>query len=362
MNDPSSDNDNEQFVPDYSFIELINSESSKLPWKAKAHDSFTNKTHGQMKKLIGMSKFKQIKYKISESKKSLLPSSSSLPKINFLQINFKEHFNLRSKGKMKRGSGALVFEPCDGNLENGLPKCFDWRNIDKVNYDTPIKSQGDCGSCYAEAFISALESRIRIKSKLTAKPFLSTSNTISCSRTNQGCNGGYPWLVGRYGKNFGFVETTCNPLIETDKACDETCYTRSRLWKIKNFGYIGKDYYGSTNEEAMMKELHENGPITIAFNAAPDLYYYSYGVFITNPKEAYSQGNDREDVKPWQFTNHAVVCVGWGETNHEGQLLKYWIFKNSWGEEWGEGGYFRILRGINLGAVENQAVYAEPEL
>ena len=48
-------------------------------------------------------------------------------------------------------------------------------------------------------------------------------------------------------------------------------------------GYVGKGYYGSTNEEEMMKENYNNGPVAVAINAAPDLYYYSSGVFITNP-------------------------------------------------------------------------------
>jgi len=47
---------------------------------------------------------------------------------------------------------------------NGLSRCYDWRNINETNYDTPIKRQGDCGSCYSVALLSALESRIRIKS------------------------------------------------------------------------------------------------------------------------------------------------------------------------------------------------------
>jgi len=38
----------------------------------------------------------------------------------------------------------------------------------------------------------------------------------------------------------------------------------------------------------------------------------------------------------WIFTNHAVTCVGWGETLHNEEILKYWIMKNSWGTEWGE--------------------------
>ena len=37
--------------------------------------------------------------------------------------------------------------------------------------------------------------------------------------------------------------------------------------------------------------------------------------------------------------NHAVQLVGY-DTDEEG--APYWIIRNSWGEEWGEGGYFRL--------------------
>ena len=33
----------------------------------------------------------------------------------------------------------------------------------------------------------------------------------------------------------------------------------------------------------MKREIYENGPVAVAINAATDLYYYSSGVFITNP-------------------------------------------------------------------------------
>jgi len=102
-----------------------------------------------------------------------------------------------------------------------------------------------------------------------------------------------------------------------------------------------------------MKEIMNNGPIVVALNASPDLYYYSEGVFITNPTDNLKQSNDDDQVAGWMFTNHAVVCIGWGETIHDGKIMKYWILKNSWGEEWGENGYFKMLRGVNLGAVEN---------
>ena len=151
---------------------------------------------------------------------------------------------------------------------------------------------------------------------------------------------------------------SCSPYLETDTYCKSECF--SNVYKLSDYGYVGKGYYGSTDELGMMKEIQNNGPIVVALNAAPDLYYYSSGVFITNPTDLLVQGNDDIRMGQWMFTNHAVVCVGWGETVHQGNTIKYWILKNSWGEEWGEDGYFRMLRGVNLGAIENQAVYANP--
>ena len=40
-------------------------------------------------------------------------------------------------------------------VEDGgdMPKCLDWRNKNSINYESPVRKQGDCGSCYAVIYI-----------------------------------------------------------------------------------------------------------------------------------------------------------------------------------------------------------------
>ena len=107
-----------------------------------------------------------------------------------------------------------------------------------------------------------------------------------------------------------------------------------------------------------MKEIYENGPIVVAMNASPELYYYSGGIFTSNARR--TEGKYEKNVRPWEFTNHAVVCVGWGEEEVNGKIEKYWILKNSWGIKWGDNGYFKIKKG--LASVDAQAVFLTPEI
>lgn len=64
---------------------------------------------------------------------------------------------------------------------------------------------------------------------------------------------------------------------------------------MSEYGYVnnkrGHGYYGGTNEEGMKREIMENGPVVVALNASPDLYYYSSGVFVTNPKNPLVEDN-----------------------------------------------------------------------
>eukprot|EP00742_Colponemidia_sp_Colp-10_P000741 GILJ01000804.1.p1 GENE.GILJ01000804.1~~GILJ01000804.1.p1 ORF type:complete len:559 (+),score=64.67 GILJ01000804.1:63-1679(+) len=342
------------YEPDISFVEKINSIGNKAPWRARVHDHFKGKTQHQMNKMLGRSKWNKIHATFMEG--------------DFDALNFVEKasslLEIESKFLEREPSVYYVSRPTalpnDNDLHTTLPRFWDWRNVNGVNYDSPVRSQGECGSCYAIAAASVMESRIRIKSNNSYQPMLSAQGVLSCSRYNQGCNGGYPFLVGKHAKEFGFVEESCFPYHERDTDCSAGCMNPPRVWKAGRYQYVGKGYYGGCSENEMMKEIYTNGPVVVALDAQSDLYYYSHGIFTTKPAK-HQEVASQAGVNPWESTNHAVVCVGWGEeAASNGEIMKYWIIKNSWGPQWGDNGYFKIRKGADEGGVESQAVAFDP--
>merc|ERR1719397_1790709 len=119
----------------------------------------------------------------------------------------------------------------------------------------------------------------------------------------------------------------------------------------------------------MMKALVENGPMSVSFEVYDDFMMYKSGVY--HHTGALKSKQSGASFDPFELTNHAVLLVGYG---HDQQIAEdYWIVKNSWGTEWGEGGYFRsektfhieniyiffklrIRRGVDECAVESIAV------
>ena len=71
-----------------------------------------------------------------------------------------------------------------------LPEEFDWRNVGGRDYVSPVRYQGDCGSCYAFSTLGMFEARVRILSNGTKTPVFSTQDIVSCSEYSQGCEGG----------------------------------------------------------------------------------------------------------------------------------------------------------------------------
>ena len=118
-----------------------------------------------------------------------------------------------------------------------IPKAWDWRNVSGVNYVSPVRDQGQCGSCYIFSSTGMLESRIRLASNNALQPVLSTQDALSCSRYSQGCAGGFPYLTaGKYAQDFGFVEEACYPYTGVDSTpCSRKCTNSTRLWTVSNY-------------------------------------------------------------------------------------------------------------------------------
>ncbi|XP_078140383.1 dipeptidyl peptidase 1-like isoform X1 [Centroberyx gerrardi] len=228
-----------------------------------------------------------------------------------------------------------------------LPEHWDWRDVNGVNFLSPVRDQGSCGSCYSFAIMGMLEARVRILTNNSETPIFSPQHVVSCSQYSQGCDGGFPYLIVKYIQDFGIVDESCFPYIGKNSPCGvpQNC---SRLYTAE-YSYVG-GFYGGCNEDAMMLELVQNGPMAVAFQVYPDFYNYQEGI--------YHHTFVRSSFNPFELTNHAVVLVGYGHYNMTGE--KYWIVKNSWGTGWGDKGFFRIRRGSDECAIESIAVAATP--
>ncbi|CAL1570277.1 unnamed protein product [Knipowitschia caucasica] len=228
-----------------------------------------------------------------------------------------------------------------------LPAHWDWRNVNGVNFVSPVRNQASCGSCYSFASMGMLEARIRILTNNSLTPTLSPQQIVSCSKYSQGCDGGFPYLIGKYAQDFGVVDESCFPYVAKDTPCglSQKC---GRTYTAQ-YNYVG-GFYGACSEAAMMLDLVKNGPMAVAFEVYSDFMHYKEGI--------YHHTGLTDTVNPFELTNHAVLLVGYGRCHMTGQ--KYWIVKNSWGTGWGEEGYFRIRRGSDECSIESIAVAASP--
>ncbi|XP_010545991.1 PREDICTED: KDEL-tailed cysteine endopeptidase CEP2-like [Tarenaya hassleriana] len=215
----------------------------------------------------------------------------------------------------KLGSGRFMYE----NVTK-TPVSVDWRAEGAV---TEVKNQGQCGSCWAFSTVAAVEGINQIKTKKLVS--LSEQELVDCDTyQNQGCNGGLMEIAFEFIKRNGGITTEENyPYKATDGRCDAS-KDKGELVSID-----GHESVPENDEEALLKAV-SNQPVSVAIDAgSSDFQFYSEGVFT---------GYCGTEL------NHGVAAVGYG-VDPDG--TKFWIVRNSWGAEWGEGGYIRIERGIS---------------
>ncbi|XP_041360896.1 dipeptidyl peptidase 1-like [Gigantopelta aegis] len=259
---------------------------------------------------------------------------------------------LQRAGGFRSGRAFPKTAPVTSSQEKvaaSLPKEFDWRDVNGVSFVSPVRDQGSCGSCYAFGSMAMYEARQRIVTNNTVQLVFSTQDVVSCSQYSQGCEGGFPYLVaGKYGQDFGLIEDSCFPYSARDEPCK---MSQCRRYYTRDYYYVG-GFYGACNEALMRIELVKNGPIAVSFEVYPDFPSYKGGIYI------HTKLADR--FNPWEITNHVVLIVGYGRDLKSG--VPFWIVKNSWGNKWGEDGYFRIRRGTDECSMESMAVGITPIL
>jgi cathepsin C len=229
----------------------------------------------------------------------------------------------------------------------GAPDTFDWRNKDGKNWLEPVIQQGDCGSCYTISTVRMLSARNKIAQNNPDETPFSISFPLYCAEYNQGCDGGYGFLLSKWSEDVGLVPESCAHYSEHGQCkVSPSCVSDmgSKRLRAANHHYVGGDYGGS-DEESIKQELM-NGPLVVSFEPKEDFMYYKEGIYKSGADQLHQE---------WQQVDHAVLLIGYGE--EQGQ--KYWLIQNSWGTDWGENGFFRVERGVNDSGFESIAVAAD---
>ncbi|KJE95476.1 cathepsin C [Capsaspora owczarzaki ATCC 30864] len=236
------------------------------------------------------------------------------------------------------------------------PAELNWRNVSGIDYVGPMRDQLSCGSCYAFSGTEMLQARIRVKSQNKLTPLLSPQRVVSCSAYSQGCDGGFEYLVSKFGQDYGFVDESCFPYqsgLIPEVPCSAGC-ALPRLYTVDDFNYVG-GYYGNCSELGMIDHLVNYGPLSVSFLVLDSFMTYRSGVYTCDTTPGTVGFN------PFETVSHAVLLIGYGvdpTTN-----TKYWRVANSWGRHSTDyGGDFLIRRGTDECAIESAASWATPSL
>lgn len=258
----------------------------------------------------------------------------------------KVHGDMMRQQPVKRSQSFLQMKP----KQALLPESFDWSNASgETDWLEPVMDQGECGSCYVASTMRMLSVRHKLKQKDQDAVPWSISTPLHCGEYNQGCKGGYGSLISKWSEDVGLVPATCmryNTSGRCELECDLTKLEGKR-YRAANHRFVGAgEWYGNSSSQAMMEEVYRNGPIVVSFEPTDDFMFYSDGVFKST---GLLRSSAERMSQPWERVDHAVLLVGWGLD--EGK--KYWRIQNSWGPDWGEDGFFRIVRDEDDSGVES---------
>lgn len=199
---------------------------------------------------------------------------------------------------------------------------IDWRALGHV---TPVKAQGDCGSCSMFSAAALLETDISIKYDVQVD--LSEQQIVHCSSpgNNICASGQVPQRNYEYLNKVKLMSEEDYPYTNSQTrsevtVCKDQDQAQKGIAQLKGY---------EQNSRATVDDLKAQlakGAVGIQVQASGWGRNYRGGIFTSD--SCYNR------------SNHAVTAVGWGIDESTG--ADYWIIKNSWGTGWGEDGFMRL--------------------
>lgn len=251
---------------------------------------------------------------------------------------------LGSYGAWPKESPPKVFKE---DVATDIPDSFDAR-VKWPGSIHDIRNQSACGSCWAFGASEALSDRFAIVSNNVINVVLSAQQLVDCDTRNSGCDGGWPLLAWQYIQEVGLLTVECyGPYTAKEGECKfngtvtSQCPSGSGVLKA----YHSKNAYAvGQNVEVIQTEIMTNGPVEATFTVYQDFFSYKSGVY--------------SHVTGGAVGGHAIKMLGWGS---EGGV-DYWICANSWGEKWGNDGFFLIRRGTDECGIEGGVTAGVPDM
>lgn len=342
---------------------------------------------------------KKLEMKTEGKKKQRYRNPKTFGTVLASSPEYKLKFNSLQKDTIKKLTPVTTFK---------IPDSFDGTKIWK-KFIYPVRNQGLCGSCWAFAAVFALSSRLSIYSNGKYKYKFAPAKLVFCSVTSPSEEEGLNSVKNQLLKGDPYDYSKSKKTIASFGCEGETLIN---TWQyLYRYGVPEESCFIYGDEENKDIELEVNLTITDVlesscsdftgqkYNQCPSSkkdmishraggYYHIPGVKSTDPdKKSGSELDIRQDIYHWgpctsgmaiyedfikwdgkgiyewdkkseSLGGHAIVLMGWGEEKGK----PYWIVRNSWGYDWGDDGYFKILRGSNHCEIEENVFVGFPSI